>query len=151
MINRYSWAGAWVFVVLVAGCAQEPPPTICETEGTVRLDGKPLKRVTVRFYPTAGARNNDGLASGVTDDKGHFKLTCNGRDGAVAGENRVTITESEYPPELANRESKQKELGDYLEKLGGRPLPAKYASFAKTPLRVTVSAEKKEHEIELSR
>src|SRR5271167_1770218 len=114
---------------LVGGCAKEPPPTIVQAEGTVLLDGKPLHKVEVRFIPVNEVVGAEYIAKGVTDDQGRFKLMCNGQPGACAGESYVVVREAEIPQNLQGEKS-QKELANYIKKLGNRPIPTKYSNVA---------------------
>ena len=142
-------AGVVVVAALVVGCGKAPPPQIVEVEGVIRLDGKPLKRAEVRFIPALD-RGPEYLAVGVTDDAGQFRLTCNGRPGACVGANRVLVMESELPAALKSEDA-QAELARYFQKLGGRPLPQRYANLAESPLTVTVSADRKDYSFDLNR
>ncbi|HJZ91221.1 MAG TPA: hypothetical protein VKE40_10135, partial [Gemmataceae bacterium] len=127
------------------------PPPVVEAVGIVRLDGKPLKNVMVRFVPVNDF-GSDYQASGVTDASGRFTLSCNGQPGACACENRVTVSEADIPAHLKGEDLKvQAELARYLEGLGGRPLPPKYSNLAESPLTVTVTAEQREYVLELVR
>src|SRR5262249_51519427 len=90
------------------------------------------------------------VATAVTDDAGRFQLMCKGQPGACLGENRVVVNEGPLPDRLRS-ESAQAELARYRESLGGRPLPWQYLSLADTPLKVTVSAERKQYDLQLSR
>jgi hypothetical protein len=130
-----------------AGCGKPAPPPVVEAAGVVRLDGKPLKKVAVRFIPTTeyGA---DYYATGVTDDDGRFALTCHGQPGACACENQVLVLESDIPPKLQGEDA-QLELQKYLRSLGPRP-PQKYANLTTSPLTVTVTAGRKEYNLDLT-
>jgi hypothetical protein len=132
-----------------AGCGKAPPPPIVEAEGIVLLDGKPLKKVAVRFVPN-DALGPQYVAVGVTDEAGRFKLTCNGQSGACACENHVLVMEAEFPAHLKG-ENAQVQLDQYLRALGGRPLPLRYANLVDSPLTVNVQADQKEYRIELTR
>jgi hypothetical protein len=135
-------------VALLAGCGK-PTPTIVAVEGVVRLDGKPLNKVQVRFIPVTDY-GNEYMASGVTDDAGRFQLTCKGQPGACAGENRVLITEADIPRHLQG-EGAQVELARYFQTLGGRPIPLKYADLTQSTLTVTVTAGQKDYPFDLTR
>ena len=65
----------FLFPVLLAGCGKPAPPPIVEVEGLIRLDGSPLKGVEVRFVPTTDY-GPEYTATGLTDDTGRFRLTC---------------------------------------------------------------------------
>jgi hypothetical protein len=131
------------------GCGKVPPPPIVEAEGVIRLDGKPLNKVEVRFIPLIDY-GPEYIATGVTDESGHFKLTCKGQPGACACENRVLVMEAELPDRLKS-ENAQGELAKYLRSLGGRPLPLKYANLAESSLTANVKPDQKEYPFELTR
>jgi hypothetical protein len=135
-------------VIFFGGCGKAPPPPIVEAEGIVRLDGRPLNNVEVRFIPSIDY-GSEYVARGVTDKAGRFTLTCKGQPGACACENRVVIVEAALPGRLKG-ENAQAELARYLQSLGGRPLPQKYANLADNPLVVNVTAEQQEYPIELT-
>jgi hypothetical protein len=135
--------------VLSAGCAQAPP-AVFKVTGVVRLGGKPLNRARVVFIPQIAGRRY--IASGQTDEAGRYQLVCNGQPGACAGENRVLILESSDPPELRGESLQvQAKLVKYRESLGNRPIPGKYGTAVRSPLRATVTAEQTEYDFELSR
>ncbi len=146
-LARLPWAALFLFGF--AGCGKTPPPPIVEVEGTVRLEGRPLYNVEVRFIPNIqyGA---EYLAKGITDKEGRFKLTCKGKPGACAGENHVLVKETEIPARLKG-ENAQRELAIYLQSLGDRPLPPQYADLIDNPLVANVSADQKEYNFELTR
>ena len=75
-------------LVVLSGCGNPSIP-VAEVEGTVELDGKPLDRIQVEFWP-----EGEGLRSiGTTDSEGRFKLmTDNGQQqGAAIGTHRVVL------------------------------------------------------------
>jgi len=54
-------------------------------------DGKPLEKIFVEFYPTAGGPKSIG----ETDAEGKFSLkTVEGEEGAVAGDHKVTLRDT---------------------------------------------------------
>ena len=74
-------------LVVLPGCGDSVP--VAEVEGTVELNGKPLDRIQVEFWP-----EGEGLRSiGTTDSQGRFKLmTDNGKQqGAVPGAHKVVL------------------------------------------------------------
>ena len=137
-----------VLAALGAGCKAAPPPIVA-VEGVVRLDGRPLNKATVRFIPLIDY-GPEYVGVGVTDEAGHFKLTCKGQPGACAGENLVLVMESDIPPQLQS-ENAQAELARYFQSLGGRPLPPRYANLAESPLKADVKAGQKEYDFDLAR
>src|SRR5580658_8876343 len=80
----------------LAGCGKAKP-ALAEVEGTVKFHGKPLPGVTVQFIPDAPKENVVGVqcpsSMGVTDDQGHYQLTCEipREQGALVGTHHVTI------------------------------------------------------------
>jgi hypothetical protein len=137
-----------VSALLLASC-KAPPPPIVEAGGVVRLENRPLKRAEVRFLP-AIQYGPEYIAVGITDDDGRFTLTCKGQPGACLGENYVLIAEAPLPPELRGQNA-QADLARYFQKLGGRPIPSKYSSLAENALAVTVAADRKEYNFDLTR
>jgi len=142
--TRWSVIAALVF----AGCA-EPPPPIIEAQGTVLLDGLPLKNVEIRFVPMID-NGMEFIAKGVTDKDGRFTMTCKGQSGACACGSQVVIREAEFPANLKS-EHKQVELAEYIKSLGGRPLPQKYTNLVSSPLVVNVIPGQKEYLFNLTR
>jgi hypothetical protein len=141
-------AGA-ALAVLAAGCGKAPPPPIVPVEGIVRLDGKPLNNAAVRFIPQI-EYGPEYIATGVTDAEGRFRLTCKGKPGACACENRVVVMEADIPPKLQG-ENAQAELAKYLQSLGGRPIPPRYGNLVESPLSASVKADQKEYAFDLTR
>jgi hypothetical protein len=137
-------------LIFSAGCTKAPP-SIVQAAGVVRLDGKPLKKARVVFIPQTDV-GQEYVASGLTDETGRYQLTCNGQPGACAGDNRVLILESETPPELLGESLQvQAKLVKYRQSLGNRPIPGKYGTVVRSPLRATVTSEKTEYDFVLSR
>lgn len=117
--------------------------------GVVLLDGLPLPKAKVRFFPQF-ENANEYIAQGVTDDEGHFTLTCHGKPGACAIENVVTVADDDIPTDLTP-ESKRFELQAYLQSLKNRPIPQQYRNAAESPLHINVSADQKEYKIQMQR
>jgi len=77
-----------VVCLILSGCGGGGVP-VAEVEGTVKLNGQPLEKIMVEFWPTTqGPRS-----IGTTDDQGHFKLkTDDGlRDGAAVGPHKIVL------------------------------------------------------------
>ena len=150
MARRALTALSALLVVFSAGCTKTPL-SIVQAMGVVRLDGKPLKKARVVFIPQIDV-GQEYIASGLTDETGRYQLTCNGQPGACAGENRVLILESEAPPELLSESLEvQARLVKYRQSLGNRPIPGKYGTVVRSPLRAAVRAEQTEYDFALSR
>ena len=122
---------------------------LAEAEGIVLLDGAPLGHVEVRFIPKIGY-GAEYTAKGVTNKAGQFTMTCRGLPGACVGENYVLIMEPDLPADLRG-ENAQFELAKYLQGLGNRPLPQKYADLTDSPLVANVTADANTFKFELMR
>ena len=116
-----------ILLLLSIGCGGDS--NIGKVEGVVSLDGEPLKRALVCFYPT------DGRASaGQTDEEGHYELQyIRNVKGAVVGPHKVTIStyihREDDPP--------TSEFGG-----NGREetMPPKYLDRRKTELSATIES-----------
>lgn len=95
MQRRYYVPLGWFSVTILCvslGCGAGGPE-IATVEGTVLMDGKPLKNASVVFVPSGGRP-----AGGPTDDDGKYVLNFSGgRKGAIPGESRVQITTKADP------------------------------------------------------
>jgi hypothetical protein len=140
---------ATAVATLLVGCGGTAPPQIVEVEGVIRLEGKPLKNVAVRFVLFADSAMQY-MATGVTDKEGRFKLTCNGQPGACVGQTRVLVSEGDIPRRL-QLEDAQAELARYFKELGGRPIPARYGDLVSSPLIADVKADQREYTFDLKR
>ena len=138
-------------VAPLAGCAPTRP-AIVPVVGVLLLDGQPVPHAEVQFVPMERGLGAEAIASGTTDEKGRFTLTCMGQTGACAGENRVIVTEA-APPERTRgaSASAQAEMGRFYAELKNRPIPADYANAARTPLSIQVTADQGEYRLELKR
>jgi hypothetical protein len=140
-----------VAIMTAGGCSQSPPP-IVPVEGRVMLNGKPLAKAEVRFNPALDYVDGSYTASGETDEEGRFKLTCRGQEGACACDHNVTVGEAPLPGEMRGMSAAaQAKASAYLNSLKNRPIPQQYATLAQSPLKITVTADKKEYLIELTR
>jgi hypothetical protein len=135
----------------LTGCKKSPPP-IVKVSGTITLDGVPLDRAEVRFYPEQEGISGNYIAVAVTDENGKFTLESNGQSGACACAHRVTVSESP-PPKEARGESTQARMASaaYARSLKNRPIPPRYASLADSPLELTITADRSDYTIELTR
>lgn len=72
---------------LVAGGCGDGRPSRVPVSGVVLLDGRPLPKAAVRFYPPEGRSSQ-----GRTDASGRFVLTCyEPDDGALVGTHQVVV------------------------------------------------------------
>ena len=73
---------------LLCGCGSDDTPSLGQVRGTVTLDGQPVEGAFV-YFKAVGAAGG----SGRTDASGQYTLRFIGKhDGAVLGENEVTVT-----------------------------------------------------------
>lgn len=122
-------------------------------KGRVTIDGKPVKKATVRFLPDN--EQAPRLAWGLTNDNGEFTMsTFKPEDGVLPGVYRVTINNPENSPTplgppSGNEEDNAKALMMYrqlYEQMKKRPqvpgeLPVLYGDLETTPLKFSVPAD----------
>jgi len=138
-------------IALLSGCAASRP-AIVPVEGVLLLNGQPVPNAEVQFVPMERGLGAEYIATGTTDERGRFALVCLGQAGACACENRVTVTDAELPEAArGGSAAAQSEMNRYYAAQKNRPIPPDYASAARTPLAVTVSAERGEYRLELKR
>jgi hypothetical protein len=139
-------------VALAAGCT----PANAPVEGQLLFDdGKPVAHANLRLVPTSGSQE----AVGATDEKGDFKLTSGGRDGAVPGDYKVVVTKvatagqvkGEVPETGEDMAKAMKGAGEQTLKSVGQgkppvvkdPVPGIYSSETTTTLTCKVESGKK--------
>ncbi len=150
-ISSYSVCTLAFYVSLIVGCgggaADRPPLT--PVSGTIMYNGNPIGGATVSFWAEKAPRP----ATGVTDASGKFKLSMfEPNDGAMAGENVITVTKNEAPAapnnndmtamlnDPAKRASMMaKENSKKNEKPKKPEVPAKYSERGTSPLKETVN------------
>ncbi|MBI1901921.1 MAG: hypothetical protein HYS13_12525 [Planctomycetia bacterium] len=119
----------------VVGCGNAPE--MASVEGTLKLDGKPLDKIQVEFWP-----ESDGPRSmGVTDDKGHFVLTSDDgkTPGAAVGSHKVVLRDvGVLGDKFLGR------AGEDVDMTEGRTprLSSDYGDSQKTPLTKEVTSGK---------
>ncbi|MHC4399320.1 MAG: hypothetical protein ACYTG0_06550 [Planctomycetota bacterium] len=88
MIHRkLAGLGLMLAVVLAVGCGDSRTVPTAKVTGVVKLDGTPVDKADVVFYPTEGRQ-----ASGMTNAQGEFTLsTFETGDGAVLGHHGVAV------------------------------------------------------------
>jgi hypothetical protein len=137
-------------LVLASGCAPKPP-AIVPVEGTVYLDGQPLPQARVEFIPQLKDFGAEYNSSAITDENGHFVLTCalGQQPGAAVATHKVLVTEN-TPDDLRGMGAQAK-LAEYLAKLKNRPIPDGYGVLSKTSLNVEIKPGQGPVELKLSR
>jgi hypothetical protein len=128
------------FVVAAPGCSRGPQ--FANVEGTVTLNGRPLKDVEVVFLPDPDTGTVGPASTSYTDEHGHYQLrTHKGRGGAVVGTHRVCLrdlTILPLPPFANDPEAELPRAGVPKAKPAGpKPsrVPVAYNSSQETPLR----------------
>ena len=82
--GRFARLGVCAVAIAIAGCGK---PTMGTVDGTLLYKGRPVPKAIVKFIT-----NGHPVASGMTDEAGHFKLTTARRnDGAFAGRHTVVV------------------------------------------------------------
>ena len=135
-----------VSVVAFVGCGGPKWPPTYKSSGSVTLDGTPVERATVTFYPLDGQKP----ANGTTDASGVFELTSfNAGDGAMLGSFGVAIQKfpaieiEAIPGGRPFDESMNTDEGPSAdsEKDPVNELPEKYSEHEKSGLSATVTAD----------
>ena len=124
---------------------------IGRVEGVVIVDGAPVERACVSFYPASGDRASQGL----TDADGHYELSyTRSTDGAVIGEHKVTIsTKVESEVEYSDSDYTDGGTGEtaatVVVKARKEMLPKKYRDLKVTELSATVESGSNEINFDL--
>lgn len=97
--HRISWLVA--VALAVVGCRYQSMPATAPVQGLVTLDGVPLTKGTVYFYPDRSKGTAGRLAVGVIGGDGRYSLTSfvTG-DGAIPGHHAVTVICETDPPSM---------------------------------------------------
>lgn len=136
-------------LVLAGGCGGESlpegMPSLQEVRVTVLQNGSPVSDAVVMFEPVADGQRH---ASGTTDADGVAVMrTDNEFDGVPAGEYAVKISKNET---YETGKTEVNDAGESVAVLDTKNLlPEKYASFATSGLKVTISNEPEEFEFDL--
>jgi hypothetical protein len=143
-------AAGLLAAAVLSGCAKKPPP-LTEAGGRVTLNGHPLPKALVTFYPQIefGA---EFIATGETDEDGRFTLICPAGTGVCACDNLVTVIEGPLPEGYRNNSIEgQAKVVKYQATLKNRPIPGKYSNLAQSPLKIKVATDCKDYDLELTR
>ena len=80
-------------MLFVFGCEDSGHPALGRLEGTIKLDGQPVKGVIVTVTPQ-GAAHSQGFA----DDNGHYVMYYkNGVEGVVVGTHNIRLQFADIP------------------------------------------------------
>ena len=145
---------AFLAVLSVAGCNKAVP--VAEVSGIVKMDGKPVPNVKIMFMPDPQKGTAGPFSAGLSDDEGHFKLTCEDeRSGAVVGWHKVVLLNSGEnlyrTPRHGRRDDDEPVPKAPKAKKTGPKVPEKYTTAGKTPLEMEVKPTKNDLELLLSR
>jgi hypothetical protein len=133
-------AGMVVLALSAAGCGAKRP-IFTPAEGTVTLDGRPLPYARVEFVPLLKGFGAEFNSVGITDEHGHFTLSCGGQAGAAVAKHRVVVQEGPLPPQARGQsEEAQNAFAEHMAKMKNRPIPPRYGSVVSTPLELEVTA-----------
>jgi hypothetical protein len=92
------------------------------------------------------------IATGITDEKGRFSVSCAIKDGAAAAETRVTVTEAPAPENTRGMsEAAQAAMTKHMSGQKNRPIPQNYKTLNSTPLVFPVTPDRTEYNLELKR
>ncbi|CAN5150965.1 hypothetical protein BH11PLA2_BH11PLA2_40010 [soil metagenome] len=151
MVSRMAAPVLLLALVVLPGCKKAPPPIVA-VSGIVTLNGKPLDKAEIRFYPQTSDLTSEFIGSAVTDDEGRFTLMTNGQSGAAQCDHLVTADNEPLPSQYRGMSQKAQEgYSEYLRTLKNRPIPDKYKFLPDTPLKITVTGPTTDLKIELTK
>src|SRR6516165_10959434 len=111
--------GLLLVALLATGCKKTRPP-VTEVEGRLLLNNQPLPKAYVRFMPELTDWGADMNSWAITDDQGHFKLTCLWGDqpGAAVAMHRVVVTDPPVEDNMRDQDqASQERLSRHLASL----------------------------------
>lgn len=144
-LTRISFLLVVPAAMFLIGCGGVKLPKPVPVKGIVTFRGKPLANARVSFYGPKATMP----ATGDTNDNGEFVLSMYGKDdGALVGENKVTVTPlskdtGNAPPDATKIASGGGNPGATAKIARGPAdiIPKVYADLANTTLTWTVKAE----------
>lgn len=129
-----------MLLLLLTGCGGEEGPDIATVKGTVTLDGEPLDRGFVYFFPDTSKGSSGPTAMGEIRPDGSYEIQSSaGREGAVVGWHKIRVecraqpkdyTETEPPSLIPERYDNPDKSGLTAEVKGGEEniIPLKLTS-----------------------
>ncbi len=127
VVNEWICVGLASAIVLLAGCKDQNLDKRAEVSGAVTLDGQPVQKAAITFFPTGGT---SGPTAGGTVVNGMYHISQ--AEGPVIGDNRVEFNGSK----TTGKKIKDR-YGDDITQEETVPLfPEKYSMRSK--LQVTV-------------
>ena len=100
-MNRYLWLPLLLiaFTVLLSGCGGGDTRPVT---GSVTMDGEPLGKVIITYYPMEGGRTN---SISETNDQGEYVLRYTSKaKGAIPGKYKVLISKTKKQPNGIEKE-----------------------------------------------
>lgn len=128
-------------VVLCSGGCGEGGPSVVAVSGTVTYQGQPVADAMVTFIPEKGSPG-----TGQSDASGKYTISTRGRNGAVLGLNKVTVTKittsgpampANPTPEDMRKAAEESARMSQAES----QLPSKYGTAFSSGLTATVSSD----------
>jgi hypothetical protein len=116
----------------MVGCGSGDGHNLDSVKGMVTLDGEPVSGASVAFVPT-GDNPSKMTATGVSNEKGIYRLFSQTQAGVAAGEYKVLIAKTTEP--------RTEDFSDTRNLL-----PGLYRNPQKTPLAAIVN-KKEQNEI----
>jgi hypothetical protein len=129
-----SWFALCLLPLAAVSCSSGE--ALYPVQGTVLHKTKPLSGAEVRFHPPSASHDLVDWPAGKTHEDGTFTLSTGGKEGAPAGEYKVTIVCLETPQFTPGK-------GVDLSTAGREPkdrLHGAYADPGKTRLTASVKA-----------
>lgn len=148
MVASRGWFYPGVFGIvclLTFGCGPRVAPVTGKVEGTLTWRSVPLAGMRVQFVPQVEPGVKASPSSGVTDEKGFFRLTLNdtGKPGAVIGRHKVVL----YSGRMSGGERSKKDGEEEDDAQVSAKLPSVYSSISQTPFEIDVTPEQTEYKL----
>lgn len=143
MSNIRSAFGVLLVLVVLSGC--DNAPQLVDVEGIVLLEGKPLDKVRVEFWPLGEGPQSAAL----TDESGRFALATltDQQKGAVIGKHKVVLKDTSI---FEGAEFLGRAGADVDMTKGRKPrIAAKYTNATLTPLETEIASETRDLKFEV--
>jgi hypothetical protein len=131
---------AFALLLGIAGCGGGSDGAV---NGTVTLDGNPLKNAVIRFMPLGDTK---GLGGGATTDASgkYTLLNAQGGKDLAPGEYKIVVSRR------LNKDGSEPDPNvPPIESTASETLPPIFSDENETTLRQTVAADKKTYDIQL--
>ncbi len=130
--------------LLLIGCGATVAPTTEKVEGTLTWRTVPLAGIRVQFVPQVEPGVKASASSGVTDEKGFFRLVLNdtGKPGAVIGKHKVVL----HAGRISGGDRSDKDGEESAAKMSSS-IPSSYSSISQTPFEIDVTPAQTEYKL----